>query len=252
MGIAAILVGLRRPMHNLFAFWIGLMTSSFAFAMLGMFVLSDFLIPFTQFLKNAAKSPVVPPVQIAIGVLALSVAVTMVVRSSRRRAVPAPVPELVSVGGSSGLGYDAPHFEEEDGPSDVEVASKTPNWFMRALAFGVGRTSWSTVLDSGSVKLSFAAGLGTSTSPLEFWGAVLAIMASGAAVGTQVSAVLMFMVVGYSIVEVPLICYLVAPAKTQAVLMRLNGWMRAHQRQIFIFILCAVAAMMINGGVSAA
>ena len=108
------------------------------------------------------------------------------------------------------------------------------------------------MLDSGSVKLSFAAGLGTSTSPVEFWGAVLAIIASGAAVGTQVSAVLMFMLVGFSIVEIPLVCYLVAPAKTQAVLLRLHCWLRAHHRQIFIFILCVAAAMMIKAGVSAA
>jgi hypothetical protein len=239
-------------MHNLFAFWIGLMTSSFAFAMLGMFVLGDFLVPFTQFLKSAAKSPLVPPVQITLGVLALSIAVAMVVRSSRRQAVPvpAPAPVLVPVGGPSGLESDLSHLD--DGLSDVEVASKRPNVFLRALAFGIGRTSWSTMLDGGSVKLSFAAGLGTSTSPVEFWGAVLAIMASGAAVGTQVSAVLMFMLVGFSIVEVPLVCYLVAPAKTQAVLMRLHGWLRAHHRQIFIFILCLAAAMMIGGGVRAA
>ncbi len=259
MGIAAILVGLRRPMHNLFAFWVGLMTSSFAFAMLGMFVLRDFLIPFTQFLENAAKSPLVPPAQIALGVLAFSIAAAMVVRSARRRPVPVPVPVpvLVPVGASSGVGSDPSHLE--DGPSDGEVASqrpevalKRPNVFLRALAFGVGRTSWSTVLDSGSVKLSFAAGLGTSTSPVEFWGAVLAIIASGATVGTQVSAVLMFMLVGFSIVEVPLVCFLVAPAKTQAVLLRVHRWLRAHHRQIFICILCVAGAMMINGGVSAA
>jgi hypothetical protein len=239
-------------MHNLFAFWVGLMTSSFAFAMAGMYLLRDLLVPFTQFLKSAAKSPVVPSAEIALGVLALLIAVAMVVRSSRRQAVPMPVsvPELVPVGGSSGLGSDPSRLE--DSLPDLEVASKRQNLLLRAMAFGLGRTQWSTVLDRGSVKLAFAAGLGTSTSPVEFWGAVLAIIASGAAVGTQVSAVLMFMLVGFSIVEVPLVCYLVSPARTQAVLMRLHGWLRAHHRQIFIFILCVGATMLIGGGVSAA
>ena len=141
MGIAAILVGLRRPVHNLFAFWIGLMTSSFAFAMLGMFVLRDFLIPFTQFLKNAAKSPLVPPAQIAIGVLALSIAVAMVVRSARRQPVPAPVPVLVSVGGP--LVWEVIPLTWKTGPTtgaseEPEVPSKKPNLFCGRWRSGLG------------------------------------------------------------------------------------------------------------------
>ena len=104
IGIAAILAGLRRPMHNLFAFWLGLMTAGLALALVAMFLLRDFLVPFTQFLKSAAKSPVVPPVQITFGLLALLIAVAIVVRSSARRAAPAPVP--VPVGGPSGLEGD--------------------------------------------------------------------------------------------------------------------------------------------------
>jgi hypothetical protein len=233
IGIAAILAGLRRPMHNLFAFWLGLMTAGLALALVAMFLLRDFLVPFTQFLKSAAKSPVVPPVQITFG--ALLIAVAIVVRSSARRAAPVPVP--VPVGGPSGL---------EGDPSGLEVVSKRPN------VFALRRTSWSALLDSGSVKLAFVVGLITSSPPLEFWGAVLAIMASGAAASTKMSAYLMYMLVGYSIAEIPLVFYLVSPAKTQVVVMRLQGWLRAHQRQIFIFILSMVGVLMVGGGVSAA
>lgn len=241
IGIAAILAGLRRPMHNLFAFWLGLMTAGLALALVAMFLLRDFLVPFTQFLKSTAKSPVVPPVQITFGVLALLIAVAIVVRSSARRAAPAPVP--VPVGGPSGL---------EGDPSGLEVVSKRPNVFSRVMAFALRGTSWSALLDSGSVKLAFVVGLITSSPPLEFWGAVLAIVASGAAASTQVSAYLMYMLVGYSIAEIPLVSYLVSPAKTQVVVMRLQGWLRAHQRQIFIFILSMVGVLMVGGGVSAA
>ncbi|MGC1807618.1 MAG: GAP family protein [Mycobacterium sp.] len=239
IGIAAILAGLRRPMHNLFAFWLGLMTAGLALALVGMFLLRDFLVLCTRFLKNAAKSPVVPPVQITFGVLALLIAVAIVVRSSARRAAPAPVP--VPVGGPSGF---------EGDPSGLEVVSKRPNVFSRV--FALRRTSWSALLDSGSVKLAFVAGLFTSAPPLEFCGAVLAIVASGAAASTQVSAYLMYMLVGYSIAEIPLVSYLLSPAKTQVVVMRLQGWLRAHQRQIFILILSMVGVLMVGGGVSAA
>jgi hypothetical protein len=233
IGIATILVGLRRPMHNLFAFWLGLMTAGLALGLVGMFLLRDFLVPFTRFLKSAAKSPVVPPVQITFGVLALLIAVAIVVRSSAHRAAPVPVP----VGGPSGLQGD---------PSGLEVVSKRPN------VFALRGRSWNALLDGGSVKLAFVAGMITSAPALEFWGAVLAIVASGAAASTQVSAFLMFMLVGYSIAEIPLVSYLVSPAKTQFVVMWLQGWLRAHQRQIFIFILSTVGVLMVGGGVGAA
>jgi hypothetical protein len=252
MGIAAMLVGLRRPMQNLFAFWVGLMTSGMAFALVGMFLLRDFLLPFTQFLKTAAHSPLVPPAKIICGVLALAFAVAIVVRSSARRAMPVPVlaPVPVPVGGPGGLA---------DGPSGlagmptgVELAPKTPNLLARAVNFGLGRTSWSTLLDKGSVKLAFFAGLGTSASPLEFWGAVLAILASGAAVHVQIGALLMFLLVGFAIAEIPLICHLISPTKTLNVVMRLQGWMRAHQRQLFVGLLSVLGVLMVCGGATGA
>jgi hypothetical protein len=97
--------------------------------------------------------------------------------------------------------------------------------------------------------MAFIAGLATSAPPVEFWGAVLAILASGAAAGTQVSAVVVFMLVGYAIAEVPLICYLAAPAKTRAVVTRLHGWLRAHARPVFLAFLSAFGVIMIAGGV---
>jgi hypothetical protein len=234
-------------MHNLFAFWLGLMTSGLALALAGIFVLRDFLFPITRFLKSAVKSPVAPPVQITFGVLMLFIAVAIVVRSSARRAAPAPVP--VQVGGPAGL-EEGPCGLESD-PSGLAPTPKSPTLIWRVMNFAVGRTAWSTVLDNGSVKLAFVAGLSTSAPPVEFWGAVLAIVASGAAAGTQVSAFVAFMLVAYAIAEIPLACYLVSPAKTQVVVMRLQGWLRAHHRQIFIFILCAFGVMMVSGGVSA-
>ena len=240
IGIAAILAGLRRPMHNLFAFWLGLMTAGLALGLVGMFLLRDFLVPFTQFLKSAAKVRVVPPVQITFGVLAL------LYRCGDRCALLGP-----SGGTRAGAGAGRRPLRLRGRPlrlgGGVEKTER-----VLAGGFALRRTSWSALLDSGSVKLAFVAGLFTSAPPLEFCGAVLAIVASGAAASTQVSAYLMYMLVGYSIAEIPLVSYLVSPAKTQFVVMRLQGWLRAHQRQIFILILSMVGVLMVGGGVSAA
>ena len=57
---------------------------------------------------------------------------------------------------------------------------------------------------------------------------MIAILASGATAAEQVGAALMFTVVAFTVVEVPLISYLVTPAKTLAVVRRLNDWI--HER----------------------
>jgi hypothetical protein len=68
------------------------------------------------------------------------------------------------------------------------------------------------------------------------------IVASGAAIGTQVIAAIAFVVVMLAVVEITLACYLVTPAKTQAVLRLLHDWALAHRRKILIA-MCTVAGV---------
>jgi Sap, sulfolipid-1-addressing protein len=234
IGIAAILVGLPRPMRNLFAFWVGLMISGSVLALAGALLLRDSLTPVIGFLTNAGSILAAPPVKIVLGLLAMSIAATLVTRSPARQVVPVQVGGLVDVE-----------------PADFEPAARTPNLFSRVSGLALGRFSWSTVLEKGSTKLAFVAGLSTSSPPVEFWGAVLAVLASQAAVGAQVAAFLMFMLASYAVAEIPLVCHLLWPAKTRAVLMQLQGWLRAHQRGIFVFIFGAFGLLTVIGGVSA-
>src|SRR6185437_8965663 len=114
---------------------------------------------------------------------------------------------------------------------------------------GFARLSWTKLVERGSVWMSFAAGLSTSTPPLEFWGAVMAIAASGAAVGTQVTAAVVFVLVAFGIAEIPLVGYLAFPTKTQAVVMQVHGWMAAHRRQIMIYMFGLFGIFMLATGV---
>jgi hypothetical protein len=59
-------------------------------------------------------------------------------------------------------------------------------------------------------------------------------MASGAAIGTQVSAAIAFVVGMLAVVEIILGSYLATPAKTQALLRLLHDWVLAHRRQILV------------------
>jgi hypothetical protein len=59
------------------------------------------------------------------------------------------------------------------------------------------------------------------------------IVASGAAIGTQVGAAIMFVVGVFVVVEITLVSYLATPAKTEVVLRPLHDWALAHRRQVF-------------------
>ncbi|BBZ39146.1 GAP family protein [Mycobacterium conspicuum] len=229
IGVAAMLVALPRPFRNLLAFWAGLVLSGGALALVGMVLLRDYLPRIVQAVRFATSSPALPPIKIAFGVLAISIAAMLVARSRVRQMAPlAPVP--VPVGGPSGLEL------QPDPPSALSV---------RALVRG----SWTTLVENGSVGMAFMAGLATSAPPLEFWPAVLAILASGATAGTQASAVLLFLLVAYAIAEIPLICYLAAPSKTRTVVTRVHNGLRVHRRPIFLSCLGAFGVMLIANGV---
>ena len=91
----------------------------------------------------------------------------------------------------------------------------------------LGRLSIRARLEGGSLVVVFVAGLALATPPVEYLAAIITILASTATVGAQVGAALMFTLVAFTVVEVPLIGYLATPAKTLAVVRRLNEWIRA-------------------------
>ncbi len=227
IGLAALLVALPRPFLNLLAFWIGLVISGFGLALAGLFLLRDYLPRIIHAFRFASASPVVPPIKVAFGVLAISVVAMLAARSRMRQAVPVPVP--VPYGGPSGLELEKNKLRLW---SPLSLPRRLP-----------------VLVKSGSVGMAFIAGLCTSAPPLEFWGAVLAILASGATGGTQVSAVVMFLLVGYAIAEIPLICYLASPSKTRSIVAQLHGWLRAHSRPISLSCLGVFGVLMIAGGV---
>jgi hypothetical protein len=221
IGIMALLISRPRPMPNLFAYWLGLMATGFGAALAALFLLRDFLLPVTRVVTSVATNPVVPPIQIFLGVLALSTAAMLAAPSSVRQLAHAP-----RAGGDR---------------SAVVLEPKTPTVF--------SRLSWRGLLEGRSLRMAFAAGLCTSTQIVEFWGAMMVILASGAGASTQVGAALMFTLVAFTITEIPLVSCLVWPAKTQAVVMQLQDWLRAHRRPIFVFMLGAFGVVMVAKGV---
>ena len=215
-----LLISRPRPMRNLFAYWLGLMAMGFCAVLAALFLLRDFMLPVMRVVTSATTNPVVPPIQIALGITALSIAAMLTAPSSVRQAAYALVP-----GGD---------------PSAQVLRPKTPTVF--------SRLSWRRLLEDGSPKMAFVAGLCTSTPPVEFWGGTMVILNSRAGAGMQVIAALVFTLLAYAIAEIPLVSCLVSPAKTQAAVMRLDGWLRAHRRPIFVFVVGAVGVFMVAKG----
>jgi hypothetical protein len=96
--------------------------------------------------------------------------------------------------------------------------------------------------------VSFVVGLGSATPPIETLVLFAAILTSGAAVDVQFSAALVFTVVTLAVIEIPLVTYLVMPAKTRAVMLELQDWVRARRSQVIaVFLTVAGVALVATG-----
>jgi hypothetical protein len=76
------------------------------------------------------------------------------------------------------------------------------------------------------------------------------IVASGTPIGTQVVAVILFVFGMFTVVEITLVSYLVAPTKTLAVLRPLHDWALAHRRQMLIAIFSVAGMIQVVNGIA--
>jgi Sap, sulfolipid-1-addressing protein len=243
LGITLLLISRPRPLPNLLAYWVGNVTSCIPTVVLPLALLHVTPI-FKSFAEHLGTSSIVKHIQVGAGVFALSVAALMTVRFvARPRAQARPNAKLPTSGGStstSTLVLDHPNTppalsrllgRAQEAPTEGDSA------FWRLL--GRARSAW----ENGSVWVAFVIGLANFPAPDVILMVLAVIAASGAAIGTQVSAAVVFVVAVLAVVEITLISYVAAPAKTQAALRLLHDWAWIHRRKIVI----AVAAV---GGLS--
>lgn len=221
IGIAALLVSRSRPMVNLLVFWLGLMTAGLGVALAALFLLRSSMLPVIRVTHSVGNYMTIPPIQIIFGVLALTAAAILVRRPAAYRAALAPTPGE---------------------PPAVGQRPRLPAVF--------SRLTWAGVLKSESLAMAFVAGLGTATPPVEYGGAIIAISASQTGYSTQMSAALFFILASYAIAEIPLVSYLISPAKTSAMLMQLTDWLRAYRRPILVSVFCLLGILMVARGMS--
>ena len=217
-GTAILLLSLQRPMRNLLAFWVGGLATAIVVGLCVLFVLRDFMLAIMQRMAFTAASASVGQIGIVSGVLALLIATGLF---AYRRA-PLPV-----------FGGD---------PSAVVLRPRTPPALSRL------STRARNDLEGGRLWVAFVAGLGAAM-PWEYLAALTAILASGAGAGTQVGAVVVFTVMAFAIAEIPLISYLTATASTDAVMLQVHNWVRAHRRRILSVVVAIAGVLLLANGV---
>jgi hypothetical protein len=108
----------------------------------------------------------------------------------------------------------------------------------RAQRLVTGRSLW----------MAGVAGLGIALPSIDYLAALAVILASGAAALTQVGALLMFNVVAFAVVEVPLLAYFMAPQATRASMEALHDWIRSRRRIEVATLLAGVGCVLLIVG----
>jgi hypothetical protein len=212
LGFVLVLVTRRRPMANLLAFWLGGMVAGGVLATAVLVVARDITLAaihtaiaaFTQ-VRSALAILEGGRLHITFGVIVLMIAANMVARGRARARVP--------VGVGSGPGPELP--------------GARPGLIAR-----MGARTQNILTSGGFVWPAFVVGLTSSAPPIESVAALTIIMASGATLGVQFSAFIVFILLVLTVIEIPLLGYVAAPEKTEAMMLRLQHWLRVYGRKI--------------------
>jgi hypothetical protein len=222
LGLAVLMLNRPRPMLQLLTFLCGGFSMGLGVGLVILFILRT---------TPLAGHFTVAQAQIVAGSLALLVAAALaanvLIRKQRR------VPARAAAGGGpdSGGGVD---LLEPAPPGNVRKLSA------RAREF----------LQGDSLRVAWVSGLAVALPSANYLGAMAAILASGVGPLAQAHALLLFNVVAFTLVEIPLLSYLVAPQKTRAFMASLQEWLRTRDHWEFALLLAAGGCFLVVLGVS--
>lgn len=106
------------------------------------------------------------------------------------------------------------------------------------------------LLNGRSLWTAGVAGLGIALPSVDYLAVLAVIAASGKPPATQVAALLLFQLLAFALVEVPLIACLVAPDRTRAALSALNDWLRSRRRREVSALLAVVGCILLAVGLA--
>jgi Sap, sulfolipid-1-addressing protein len=224
IGLAVLMLNRRRPMLQLIAFVCGGFTMGIGVGLIMLFILRS---------TPLAGNFTVAQAQIAAGLLALLVALVLATNVSLRKLIRRS-PEPASVGGTVG------------GDAGVALLEPAPPGRLKRLPELVRRL----LLEGDSLFVAWVSGLGVALPSANYLGAMAAILAAGVAPATQAEALLVFNVVAFTLVEIPLVSYLAAPQKTREFMATLQEWLRSRSHRGLAALLAAGGCLLLVLGFS--
>lgn len=108
----------------------------------------------------------------------------------------------------------------------------------------------SRLLDGQSLWVAGAAGLGIALPSVDYLAALAVIGTADISSTTRLAALLVFNVVAFALIEIPLLAYLVAPDRTRARLEALNDWVRARGRHGVAVLVAVVGTVLLVAGLA--
>ena len=244
LGVNLLLISRPRPAQNLLVYWIGCVSASFVLLLVPLLVLhyTPLFSPFVHDLANPATtaSSTVRRVEIFLGVLVLAIAATMAVRFVTRRRARARAEDTKTT--------DAVADSDASSPISrlLKRGQDAPEEGASAMQRLLGRAS--RAWESGALWVAFVIGFWAGPNPSLVMFSLATILASGAVIGAQIGAALVFVIVSLAVVEVVLISNLLAPTKTQAALRLVHDWVGGYRTPILVAILTLVGFAFVAQG----
>lgn len=228
IGVVAYMLSRRHPMRLLLPFFAVAFGLNVAVGAAVVFVFKN--------TSGDGGQAIAPAAEIGIGVAALLLAALVATGTASRvvdrfRHRRATVPAAGSDRAEPGEGPAPPALDS------LPIVSKLPESVKAALR---GEAAWAAAL----------LGLSNGFPTPYYLAAMAAVLTSGAAVGEQMAALVMFNVVGFAAALIPIISFWVAPVATRAAVERTYAAMKTHQRLVITVIAGAVGVFFVGLGVS--
>lgn len=250
LALTLLVVSRPRPLQNLFAFWAGCVTGSIPSVMIPLT-----LVHVTSMADSVedfvAAGPTSGFVTTVMGILALTVAAVMVMRSLvRRRQVAAGAADTGGRHRRDGTGSTVV-LDRDPSPRMIErLLGQNEQYFEGGSIFRRLLRSLARAWENGALWVTFVIGLALAgPQPDVSLLAVGLIVASGGAIGAQLAAALVFVLGTMGFIEIVLLSYLVTPVRTQVAVRVLHDWVSAHRNKIVISTLAVVGVVLVAQGV---
>ncbi|MGU3498291.1 GAP family protein [Mycobacterium sp. C31M] len=104
------------------------------------------------------------------------------------------------------------------------------------------------LLDGQSLWVAGAAGFGIALPSIDYLAALAVIGAADVSTATRLTALLIFNIVAFALIEIPLVAYLLAPERTRVTLSTFNDWLRAKGRRAVAALLAVVGVVLLAVG----